>query len=265
MICPGVGRGRTSLRCALREFRAAGGWEAAPRSCGSRSGSPSPQGWGGSADAAAVLRLARPPRGSARSEPCSPSRRSSEPMSRRRSSPGAGSRRGPASSCRSSRRPPPFGVLVLPVAVALSTGAVYAEADRLASPATMTSSKGRRRDAGALDGGTPLPAQAGSSTTTCSGPRSRCAPRSPRSGGCARPARAVMVSELGRPCLGCSRPGSRRREGLARAHRAAQALASAPAPLWAVPGAPLRRLPPAGGCRRGPAPGCDGCVRNNLR
>ncbi|MGN6371474.1 MAG: 4-(cytidine 5'-diphospho)-2-C-methyl-D-erythritol kinase [Solirubrobacteraceae bacterium] len=54
----------------------------------------------------------------------------------------------------------PFGVLVLPLAQALSTAAVYAEADRLGvvrSAERLTDLRGRIR--GAFDAGVPLPAQ----------------------------------------------------------------------------------------------------------
>ena len=106
---------------------------------------------GGSADAAATLRLARHASGLGDPGAAAGARRaSSAPTSPRRSRPGAGWRRAPASACRSCRpRASPFGVLVLPGALRAVDGRRLREADRLSwlarAPSWRAAREPRRR------------------------------------------------------------------------------------------------------------------------
>jgi 4-diphosphocytidyl-2-C-methyl-D-erythritol kinase len=163
VVCPGVPGppGENLAAAALREFRAATGWEAPPRRLTITKRIPVAAGLGGgSADAAAALRLAAADSGLGDralllgiaaglgadvSAQLAPGRWLAG---------GAGERLHPLGPLREA-----FGVLVLPLAVQLSTAAVYAEADRLGLQRSAAGLALRSRElADALAAGTPLPA-----------------------------------------------------------------------------------------------------------
>jgi 4-diphosphocytidyl-2-C-methyl-D-erythritol kinase len=160
--CPGVPgpAGENLAAVALREFRASTGWDAAPLRLAIRKRIPLAAGLaGGSADAAATLRLAHAASGlgdeallleiGARLGADVPAQ----------VSPGRWLARGAGE--RLTRLPaptPPLEVLVLPLAVELSTAAVYAEADRLRTARSAQELAERGAElAGALARGSPLP------------------------------------------------------------------------------------------------------------
>ena len=146
---------------ALRCFRAATGWEAPPLKLSIVKRIPVAAGLGGgSADAAAALRLARHASGMG-----------DEQLLLRlgvqlgadvpaQISPGRWLASGAGEELHELAPPSsPFGVLVLPLAAELSTAAVYAEADRLAlAQAPRVLAERRAELAAALEHGAPLPA-----------------------------------------------------------------------------------------------------------
>lgn len=143
VVCPGV-EGENLVARALRDFRAATGYDGPPVRVEIAKRVPVAGGMGGgSADAAAVLRLMAAATGS--------SRPADATLHRIAAGLGADvpSQLGPerclmtgiGESVRDLGDPAPFGVLVVPAAHALSTPEVYAEFDRL----------GLGRDADALD------------------------------------------------------------------------------------------------------------------
>lgn len=163
VICPGVpGALEDNLAAAaLRAFRASTGWRAPPQRLSIVKRIPVAAGLGGgSADAAATLRLARHSSGLGDEQllrtlgaqlgadvpaQITPGRWLAT---------GAGERLQELAPARSR-----FGVLVLPVAATLSTAAVYAESDRLGVPRTRRALAELRRELGAaLAHGVPLPA-----------------------------------------------------------------------------------------------------------
>ena len=119
-MCPGVPGAQADnlAAAALRAFREATGWEAPPLRLSIAKRIPVAAGLGGgSADAAAALRLAGTPRGWATRRCCASWRRGWAPTSPRRSRPGAGWPRAPVSAWTSCPIPnPSFGLLVLPSA-----------------------------------------------------------------------------------------------------------------------------------------------------
>jgi 4-diphosphocytidyl-2-C-methyl-D-erythritol kinase len=163
VVCPGVEGppGENLAAAALRAFRASTGWDAPPLRLEVVKRIPVAAGLGGgSADAAATLRLARHASGLGDEELL---RRLGTELGAdvpAQISPGRWLARGvgevleelcpPASS---------FGLLVLPLDAALSTPAVYAEADRMALARTMQELEERSRELqAALEHGAPLPA-----------------------------------------------------------------------------------------------------------
>jgi 4-diphosphocytidyl-2-C-methyl-D-erythritol kinase len=163
VVCPGVpGPEADNLAAAaLRAFREATGWDSAPLRLTVAKRIPVAAGLGGgSADAAATLRLARHASGLG-----------DEALLRELGarlgadvpallSPGRWLAAGAGERLHQLTDPNPssFGLLIIPSAAALSTGAVYAEADRLGlgrAPQALT----ERRDAlrAALELGAPVP------------------------------------------------------------------------------------------------------------
>jgi len=163
VICPGVpgGAEENLAGAALRLFRASTGWQAPPLRLSIVKRIPVAAGLGGgSADAAAALRLASHVSGLGDQRlllalgaqlgadvpaQISPGRWLAS---------GAGERLHELAPARS-----PFAVLVVPLAVELSTAAVYAEADRLGLARTPHALAQRRSELrAALEHGAPLPA-----------------------------------------------------------------------------------------------------------
>lgn len=266
ILCPGVPvAGEQNLAAAaLRAFRASTGWQAPPLRLSIVKRIPVAAGLGGgSADAAAALRLARHASGLGDEQllrtlaaelgadvpaQVSPGRWLAS---------GAGERLQELAPARS-----PFGVLVLALEAALSTAAVYAEADRLAQLRTHTTLQERRLElSAALEHGAALPA----ATELLHNDLQRAAvslcPQIADSLAQARDAGAelALVSGSGPTVLGLfpavgRSPGS----GLALAQAAAAGLAtdrrsaSTPAPICATPvdGAFARAVTLAAGERR---------------
>ena len=131
VICPGV-EGPNLVERALAGFREVTGWDGPPQRIEIVKRIPVAAGLGGgSADAAAALRLLA--RRSGRGEDGQllelASRLGSDVPSQLR--PGRSLVRGGGELVQALAQPAPFGVLVLPSHAALSTAAVYAQADRL--------------------------------------------------------------------------------------------------------------------------------------
>jgi 4-diphosphocytidyl-2-C-methyl-D-erythritol kinase len=132
VVCPGVEGPNLAAR-ALALYREATGWDAPPQRLTIEKRLPVAAGMGGgSADAAAALRLAahaagRP--GDPRAAALAP-RLGADVASLLR--PGRVLMTGAGEHVEPLSPPPPLGVLVLPVEAELSTPAVYGEADRLA-------------------------------------------------------------------------------------------------------------------------------------
>jgi 4-diphosphocytidyl-2-C-methyl-D-erythritol kinase len=163
VLCPGVpGPPEENLAAAaLRAFRASTGWDAPPMRLTIAKRIPVAAGLGGgSADAAATLRLASHASGV-----------SDERLLRRLAGelgadvpaqicPGRWLAGGAGEDLAELPAPSaPFGVLVLPLAAALSTAAVYAEADRLGpARAPRALAELRAELSAALRHGAPLPA-----------------------------------------------------------------------------------------------------------
>ncbi len=158
VICPGVSGENLALR-ALAAFRAASGWTGAPVTLEIEKRIPLAAGMaGGSADAAAALRLA------ARAAGLRDDRLLREIAAglgadvpaqvrpRRYLATGAGE------TLRALPDPAPFGILVVRSRHQLPTGDVFREADRLRLPRSGAALEARRADlAGALAAGTPMP------------------------------------------------------------------------------------------------------------
>jgi len=158
VICPGVDGHNLAAR-ALSAFRTATGWDAPPQRLRIDKRVPVAAGLGGgSGDAAATLRLAAAASGlgddgllsSLAAELGADVPAQVRPG--RWLATGAGERLAPLAD------PPPFGLVVLPVTVALSTAQVYAQADRLGGLRERTELEHRRHElTGALALGAPLP------------------------------------------------------------------------------------------------------------
>jgi 4-diphosphocytidyl-2-C-methyl-D-erythritol kinase len=164
VVCPGVAGPpqRNLAASALAAFRAATRWDATPLELRIDKRVPVAAGLGGgSGDAAAALRLAAAASGlgdealllelAAELGADVPAQvRPGRWLAR-----GAGERLCPLPEPRA-----PFGILVLPAAAALSTAAVYAQADRIGAAARGASELDERHDAlaRALAGGAALPA-----------------------------------------------------------------------------------------------------------
>jgi 4-diphosphocytidyl-2-C-methyl-D-erythritol kinase len=160
VVCPGVA-GPNLAAAALAAFRAATGWDAPPLRLSIVKRIPVAAGLGGgSADAAATLRLAAEASGLGDGSLLLELAAGLGADVPAQVVPGRWLATGAGERLESLPDPnPPFGVLVLPLDEALSTAAVYGEADRLGlvrSPADLQS----RHHAlhGALDFGVALPA-----------------------------------------------------------------------------------------------------------
>jgi 4-diphosphocytidyl-2-C-methyl-D-erythritol kinase len=161
--CPGVpGPSVANLAArALHAFRAATGWDVAPLHLSIVKRIPVAAGLGGgSADAAAALRLARDVSGLGDEELLLRLGAELGADVPAQISPGRWLSSGAGEQLR--RLPPPsmpFALLVLPLAAGLSTAAVYAEADRLGLARTPAALAERRIElSAALERGAPLPA-----------------------------------------------------------------------------------------------------------
>ncbi len=129
VVCPGV-EGPNLAERALALYREATGWNAPPQRLTIEKRIPVAAGMGGgSADAAATLRLAAHAAGRPVPPELAP-RLGADVASLLR--PGRVLMTGAGERVEPLGPPPPLGVLVLPVAAGLSTPAVYREADRLA-------------------------------------------------------------------------------------------------------------------------------------
>jgi len=162
VVCPGVSGppSQNLARAALDAFRAATGWDAPPLRLSIVKRIPVAAGLaGGSADAAATLRLARHVSGlgdEALLRELGAALGADVPA---QISPGRWLASGAGEHLRELSNPSrPFGVLLLPVAAELSTAAVYKEADRL-EPARAPQELEQRRLAltAALELGAPVP------------------------------------------------------------------------------------------------------------
>jgi 4-diphosphocytidyl-2-C-methyl-D-erythritol kinase len=135
VVCPEVpgGPGENLAMAALRAFREATGWDAGPLRLSIDKHIPVAAGLGGgSADAAAALRLARHVSGLGSDELLLALGARLGADIPAQVSPGRWLATGAGERLRELPAPShPFGVLVLPVAVELSTADVYARADRL--------------------------------------------------------------------------------------------------------------------------------------
>ncbi|MGO9319879.1 MAG: 4-(cytidine 5'-diphospho)-2-C-methyl-D-erythritol kinase [Solirubrobacteraceae bacterium] len=249
VICPGVSvaGGENLAGAALRAFRASTGWRAPPLRLSIVKRIPVAAGLGGgSADAAAALRLASHASGlgderllrtlGAQLGADVPA----QIAPGRWLATGAGERLQELAPLRSR-----FGVLVLPLAVELSTAAVYAEADRLAPARTRGALEERRLELGAaLEHGAPLPAAREllhndlqrAAVSLC--PQIAGALTQAREAG----AELALVSGSGPTVLGLFAPtpsvrGGRSRDGgLVLAQAAAASLADrVPPPIYAAP------------------------------
>jgi 4-diphosphocytidyl-2-C-methyl-D-erythritol kinase len=241
VLCPGV-PGPNLAADALEAFRASTGWDAPPVRLTIVKRIPVAAGLGGgSADAAAALRLARNAAGVG-----------DEALLRRlgadlgadvpaQISPGRWLARGAGEQLHELPPPSaPFGLLVLPLAVELSTAAVYAEADRLALARSSREVAERGREmAAALAHGAALPAAGEllhndlqrAAVSLC--PQIADALREARDAG----ADPVIVSGSGPTVLGIfPPPGGSATGGPALAERAASALRErSPAAIFAAP------------------------------
>jgi 4-diphosphocytidyl-2-C-methyl-D-erythritol kinase len=248
---------------ALREFRAETGWDAPAQLLRIEKRIPLAAGLaGGSADAAAALRLARAASGlgdeqlllriAARLGADVPAQVSPG----RWLASGAGERLSPLPAPRL-----PFGVLVLPSSGELSTGAVYAEADRLGVARRGRALAERQIElAGAFEHGAPLPVARELLHNDLQRPAVSLlgeiadALRAVRGAG----ADPALVSGSGPTVVGLfAAGGGVPGEGLALARLAATTLGERdPEPVCAVPVEAAFAAPTLVG---------DGAVRNNLR
>jgi 4-diphosphocytidyl-2-C-methyl-D-erythritol kinase len=161
--CPGVPGppGANLAGAALRAFRASTGWQAPPQKLSIVKRIPVAAGLGGgSADAAAALRLARHASGLGDEQLLLRLGAELGADVPAQISPGRWLASGAGEELHELPAPSsPFGVLVLPLAAELSTAAVYAEADRLALARPPQVLAERRRElAAALEHGASLPA-----------------------------------------------------------------------------------------------------------
>ncbi|MGD0452323.1 MAG: 4-(cytidine 5'-diphospho)-2-C-methyl-D-erythritol kinase [Solirubrobacteraceae bacterium] len=244
VICPGVSvaAGENLAGAALRAFRASTGWRAPPLRLSIVKRIPVAAGLGGgSADAAAALRLARHASGLGDEQllrtigaqlgadvpaQIAPGRWLAT---------GAGEQLQELAPLRSR-----FGVLVLPLAAELSTAAVYAEADRLALARTRRELEERRRELhAALEHGAPLPAATELLHNDLQRAAASLCPQIARALTQAREAGAelALVSGSGPTVLGLFvRAGRSPDGGLVLAQAAAASLADrVPPPIYAAP------------------------------
>jgi 4-diphosphocytidyl-2-C-methyl-D-erythritol kinase len=164
VLCPGVpGDPRENLAAAaLRAFRAVTGWAAPPQRLQIDKRIPVAGGMaGGSADAAATLRLARHASGLGDERLLLELGGELGADVPAQIAPGRWLARGVGERLRELPTPAPFGLLVLPASAGLSTAAVFTEADRLARIRDESELEElSERLAAALAGGAWLPADA---------------------------------------------------------------------------------------------------------
>ncbi len=163
VLCPGVpGPPAANLAAAaLRAFRAGTAWDAPPMRLTIVKRIPVAAGLGGgSADAAAALRLAIHASGAGDQKLLLRLAAELGADVPAQITPGRWLASGAGEDLQELGAPAsPFGLLVLPLAAALSTASVYAEADRLAlSRASEVLAERRRELSAALEHGAPLPA-----------------------------------------------------------------------------------------------------------
>ena len=162
VVCPGVDAERNLAAAALRAFRAATGWDAPPLRLRIDKRIPVAAGLGGgSADAAAALRLARHASGLGDDRLLHELGAALGADVPAQIEPGRWLATGAGEVLEGLPDPNPewFGLLVLPSAAELSTGAVYGEADRLGvgrSAAELADRRGALRSA--LELSAPVPA-----------------------------------------------------------------------------------------------------------
>ncbi len=244
VLCPGVpgAPDENVAGAAVRAFRASTGWQAPPLRLSIVKRIPVAAGLGGgSADAAAALRLVRHASGLGderllRALACKLGADVPAQISPGRwLATGAGEQLQELPPARSR-----FGVLVLPLAAELSTAAVYAEADRLALARTPQELQERRLELrAALEHGASLPAAAELLHNDLQrAAASLCPPiidalRQARDAGAQR----ALVSGSGPTVVGLfPRVGRSPDGGLARAQAAVAGLAGrVPAPICAAP------------------------------
>jgi 4-diphosphocytidyl-2-C-methyl-D-erythritol kinase len=159
VICPGVD-GENLASEALRAFRARAGWQAGPLRLTIQKQIPVAAGLGGgSADAAATLRLARAASGLGDEQLLLSIAEELGADVPSQVSPGRWLAGGAGERLTPLPAPSPFGLLVVPAPFALSTGEVYEEADRLGLAREREAVRLAHRDlADALARGAALPA-----------------------------------------------------------------------------------------------------------
>lgn len=243
IVCPGVpGLPVANLAAgALRAFRATTGWDAPPLRLSIVKRIPVAAGLGGgSADAAAALRLVRHVSGLGDEELLRKLGAELGADVPAQISPGRWLASGAGEQLWQLPPPStPFGLLVLPLAAELSTAAVYAEADRLGLAHTLRALAERRVDLNAaLEHGAPLPA----ATELLHNDLQRAAVSlCPEIADTLRQARAAgaelaLVSGSGPTVVGLFAAGGPATDGLALAERAAAVLdGRVPAPICATP------------------------------
>lgn len=239
IVCPGVpeGAGENLAGAALRVFREATGWNVGPLRLSIAKRIPVAAGLGGgSADAAAALRLARHVSGLGSDELLLELGARLGADVPAQISPGRWLATGAGEHLRELPLPShPFGVLVLPLAAELSTAEVYARADELGIQRSSQALGEIARDLGvALELGAAAPVAQGllhndlqaAAIALCS----EIAPALEQALGAG--ADAAFVSGSGPTVVGLFL----RANGPGRAERAAAGLAGRdPAPIWAVP------------------------------
>ncbi len=181
LVCPGVpGAPEENLAArALGAFRAATGWEAPPLRLSVRKRIPVAAGMGGgSADAAATLRLARHASGLGDEQLLYELAVSLGADVPAQVSPGRWLATGAGEQLQALPDPlPSLELLVLPSAAQLSTADVYTEADQLGLTREADELEHARAQlARALERGAPCRRLESCCATTCSRPRCRCCP-----------------------------------------------------------------------------------------
>jgi 4-diphosphocytidyl-2-C-methyl-D-erythritol kinase len=244
LVCPGVpGPPRENLAwVALRAFRASTGWEGPSQRLSILKRIPVAAGLGGgSADAAAALRLARAASGLGDEELLLELGGELGADVPAQISPGRWLATGAGERLRELPGPgPSLGLLLLPLAARLSTAAVYAEADRLGLARAPQALEDRRRDLEAVpDLGVPRLAERGllhndlqrAAVSLC--PEIADVLAQARRAG----AEQALVSGSGPTVVGLfTRAGRAPIDGLERAERAAAGLRGrVPAPICAAP------------------------------
>jgi 4-diphosphocytidyl-2-C-methyl-D-erythritol kinase len=236
VVCPGVAGENLASR-ALASFREATGWDAPPLRLTIRKRIPVAAGLGGgSADAAAALRLAHAASGLGDEGSLFVLASELGADVPAQVVPGRWLATGAGEVLRALPDPvSSFGVLVLPQAAALSTAEVYAAADRLGLPRPASALRGRHDAlAMAFELGAALPADLSLLQNDLQAAALELCPPigSALLGAREAGAEVALVSGSGPTVLGLFA----RANGLARAERAAAALAgSEPVPLTATP------------------------------